>query len=326
MLAGDNHILYNSVEITVPADNVVQVYAYPPMLNSEKTGDTYVLTGSAAANENVAVEILTTSGGLGQIPGFRDELTGLSGSTAWGNFWYNLPYWVAWALNYLGKAAVILVPFLFIVIYNRYGREKNFTVPAYLSTIPNPSLKPWQVNLLFKDTALEFDEDGFYATLLDLHRRKIITMTEKEGGKGIEIRLLSSTTADPYEQRVVAFIQQFSENGVLDTAKIGELARSAQTQYAAEEKAVRFQRMLTDITTRADASLPVQYVVDGSEHVIPLLLTSLVACGITVIIALVASMQSAILYPAVGTLGYCRCSGEYRSSCRPTHPVRPLER
>ena len=57
--------------------------------------------------------------------------------------------------------------------------------------------------------------------------------------------------------------------------------------------------MLTDITTRADASLPVQYVVDGSEHVIPLLLTSLVACGITVIIALVASMQSAILYPAV---------------------------
>ena len=188
MLAGDNHILYNSVEITVPADNVVQVYVYPPMLNSEKTGDTYVLTGSAAANENVAVEILTTSGGLGQIPGFRDELTGLSGSTAWGNFWYNLPYWVAWALNYLGKAAVILVPFLFIVIYNRYGREKNFTVPAYLSTIPNPSLKPWQVNLLFKDTALEFDEDGFYATLLDLHRRKIITMTEKEGGKGIEIR------------------------------------------------------------------------------------------------------------------------------------------
>ena len=298
MLAGESHIPYHSVEITVPADNVVQIYAYPPMLDTEKTGDTYVITGSAAANENVAVEILTTSGGLGQVPGIRDEVPGLAGSTAWGNFWYNLPYWVAWFLNDLGKVAVLLVPFLFIVIYNRYGREKKFTVPAYLSTVPNPALKPWQVNLLFKDAALEFDQDGFYATLLDLHRKKMIAMTEKEGGEGIEIRVLSSTT-DPYEQRVIAFIQQLSENGVLDTGKIGELARSAQVQYAAEEKAVRFQHMLTDITTRADAALPVQYIVDGSEHIIPLLFTCVAAFGITVIIALVASMQAAILYPAV---------------------------
>src|SRR5208337_5067218 len=100
----------------------------------------------AAADENVAVELLTTSGGLSQIPGFRSEVTDLAGSTAWGNFWYNLPYWVAWFLKYLGEAAVLVVPFLFIIIYNQYGREKEFTVPAYLSTIPNPSLRPWQVN------------------------------------------------------------------------------------------------------------------------------------------------------------------------------------
>ena len=181
LLAGSSHIPYHSVQITVPADNVVQVYAYPPTLITEKTGDTWVLTGPAAADENVAVELLTTPGGLSQIPGFRSEVAGLAGSTAWGNFWYNLPYWIAWILKYLGEAAVLVVPFLFIVIYNRYGREKSFTVPAYLSTIPNPALRPWQVNLLFKDAAMEFDEDGFYATLLDMHRRKIIAMTEKVG-------------------------------------------------------------------------------------------------------------------------------------------------
>src|SRR5208337_3268910 len=87
--------------------------------------------------------------------------------------------------------------------------------------------------------------------------------------------------------------------GVLDTARIGELARSAQAEYAAEEKALRFQRMLTDITTRADASLPVKYIVDGRDHVIPLFLAGIVACGITAVIAFVATMQASILYPAV---------------------------
>ena len=51
-------------------------------------------------------------------------------------------------------------------------------------------MKPWQVNLLFKGDALDFDEDGYYATLLELHRRKIISITEKGDGKGIEIRVL----------------------------------------------------------------------------------------------------------------------------------------
>ena len=67
--------------------------------------------------------------------------------------------------------------------------------------------------------------------------------------------------------------------------------------------------MLTDITTRADAALPVKYIVDGSEHIIPLLFTCVVACGITVIIALVASMQSAILIPGSRALGDCRTPG-----------------
>jgi uncharacterized membrane protein len=187
------------------------------------------------------------------------------------------------------------------LIYNRYGREKEFTVPAYLSTLPTTALKPWQVNLLFKGDALDFDEDGYYATLLDLHRRKIISIIEKgEGkGKGIEIRVLSTATTDPYEQRVLGFIGLVSENGVLDTDLIAELAKRARTVSSAEEKALKYQRSLTDVTSRVDTSISNQYIVDGREHIVPFGFIAMVLFAITLILAFVMPMQSYILFPAV---------------------------
>ena len=56
--AGSDHIPYNDIRITVPADGVNQIYVYPPTLHTEKTGNTYTITGSAAGNENIAVEML----------------------------------------------------------------------------------------------------------------------------------------------------------------------------------------------------------------------------------------------------------------------------
>ncbi|MDD5024428.1 MAG: DUF2207 domain-containing protein, partial [Methanoregula sp.] len=203
-LAGQSHPAYRHVTITIPAANVEQVYVYPPSLHSEKTGTVYTITGSVGENEIAAVEILATPGGLSGIPGLRSEVSDLAGKTSSASLWYNLPYYAANLLSLAAKVAVILVPFLFLYIYYRYGREKSYTVPEYMSTIPNPALKPWQVNLLFKDDAMDFDEDGYYATLLDLHRRKLIAITEKKGGKGIEIRVLSTATTDPYEQRVLS--------------------------------------------------------------------------------------------------------------------------
>ena len=152
-LAGENHIPYRTIKITVPAGSVQQVFANPPSMRAVKSGDTYLITGSAAENENIAVEILAGPSGFGQVPGYRTEVADLAGKTSSGSFRYNAIYTLSYLLNYLFKAAVILVPLLFLVIYNRYGREKVFTVPAFLSTIPNPALKPWQVNLLFKGDA-----------------------------------------------------------------------------------------------------------------------------------------------------------------------------
>ena len=55
----------------------------------------------------------------------------------------------------------------------------KFLLPEYLSFVPRKR-KPWIVNLIFARTAGRFNEKGFYATLLDLHKRKILTI-EKEG-------------------------------------------------------------------------------------------------------------------------------------------------
>jgi uncharacterized membrane protein len=297
--AGENHIPYRTIKITVPAGSVQQVFTYPPSMSAVKSGDTYLITGSAAENENVAVEILAGPSGFGQVSGYRTEVADLAGKTSSGSFWYNSIYTLSYLLNYLSKVAVILVPLMFLVIYNWYGREKVFTVPAYLSTIPNPALKPWQVNLLFKGDAQDFNEDGYYATLLDLHRKKIISITEKAEGKGIEIRSLSGATPDPYEQRVLGFIDLVAENGVFDTAGIEALALRAQTNSSAEEKALKYQRTLTDVTSRVDTTLVSQYIVDGRDHLVPFLLTGIVLFAITLIFAFVASIQSYILIPAV---------------------------
>jgi len=63
---------------------------------------------------------------------------------------------------------------LVIFIYRRYGREKPFTVPEVLSYVPNPSRKPLEVNVVFTGDAMRGDKNAFFATLLDLHRRKAI--------------------------------------------------------------------------------------------------------------------------------------------------------
>ena len=69
LLASPGHVPYQSVQITIPASNVTQVYAYPPSLTTEKTRDTYTFTGSVAPDENVAVELLLPPVDFPQIPG-----------------------------------------------------------------------------------------------------------------------------------------------------------------------------------------------------------------------------------------------------------------
>ena len=129
--AGASHIPYRNVKITVPSGNVENLYVYPPVMKTEKIGGVYVITGSVAENENLAVEILSNADGFNEIQGYRNKIENVRESTSTAAFWYNLAYYVAYFLNYCAKIAVILIPFLFLAIYHWYGREKSFTVPEY---------------------------------------------------------------------------------------------------------------------------------------------------------------------------------------------------
>ena len=71
-LAGESHIPYRDVKVTLPARGIDQVYVYPPLMKTEKTGDTYVITGSLAANEILAVEMLGSVRWIQPVPGLPE--------------------------------------------------------------------------------------------------------------------------------------------------------------------------------------------------------------------------------------------------------------
>ena len=84
-LAGQSHIPYNNIKITIPADGIQQVFVYPLTLNTVLSGNTYTFSGSAAADENITIEMLGGSTAFSQIPGFRTQVTGLAGQTRTGS-------------------------------------------------------------------------------------------------------------------------------------------------------------------------------------------------------------------------------------------------
>ncbi len=153
---------------------------------------------------------------------------------------------------------VFLFPVLLAFIYYKFGREKSFTVPKFLSFVPR-NRKPWLVNLVFRKDPFDYDENGFYATLLDLHKREIIKI-ETEGEKqskikipgikgsedtksgGLRITLIKGHEAgeDQYEIKVLKFLENYSKNNLFNTSEFGHkienlrnkiMANSSEAEY-----------------------------------------------------------------------------------------------
>ena len=303
-LVDDQHIPFRELTLLVPAGMVETVYPHPPYLSVREEADYVVITGNIPANEVTGIEMILSLEALDSIPGFPVFIEDVSEKTADANSWYNiLPYYGAKILLYIGFVAALGTPLLLLFTYFRYGREREFTVPEYLSTIPNPSMKPWEVNLLFKGDAMVFDEDGYYATLLDLHRRKVVTITEEQGGGNIRIRLNRSDSADPYEQKVLSFLGEIATEGVVNSADLEILASKAKTDRPSEQKMLKFQQDLALVTKKSDPALVAKFIVDGREHVFPLLFTGIAFCAISFIIIIVAGSLSSMLVPAVLLFG-----------------------
>ncbi|HHF55874.1 MAG TPA: DUF2207 domain-containing protein, partial [Thermoplasmatales archaeon] len=214
----DKHVPYRNVEIHIDnsSGSIAKVYLHPPMNIVEK-GSEYVFLGSSQRNGLIEVEMLLYNA----TPKFAKYVDDIEEKTVSANDAYYAKYSAASWLAKMMKAIVFLFPGIIAVIYYFKGREKKFVVPKYLSFIPKKR-RPWLVNLVFKKDALDFDMDGFYATLLDMHRRGIIEIESE--GKDVKIRFGKHdlNELDEYEKKVILFLKKYSSEGVFSTEKMKE--------------------------------------------------------------------------------------------------------
>jgi len=224
LLLADGHLPYLKVVIRIVDGGLVKVAPYPASMRVLKREDGVEIHGSSGMDEVLGVELLLKAEALSLLEGFVEEAEGLEASMAWANRLYRAQYLLVEGLRLTSMLLTLLSPLILLGLYLRYGRERHFVIPRYLSYVPNPRRKPWVVNLVFKSDALDFDEDGFYATLLDLHRRRKIEIDVR--GESLLIRVLDPNVDDEYERRALRLISKLSIGGVLNTSLFKELAES----------------------------------------------------------------------------------------------------
>ena len=295
----DEHIPFRNLRVTLPfAGEIEEVYTHPPTLEIERTADSVVITGAATQDDALNIEMILDPAFMEGIDAFPEYVPGVQQQTADAHRWPSLLYATAGDLYTLATILVLAMPFILLGVYLRYGREKEFTVPDYLSFTPNTALKPWQVNLLFKGDALDFDKDGFYATVLDLHRQEKIVVTEKSDGKGVTVRIVSGESADPYEQRVLNFLGNIADDHVVDTADLEEFARTARRSPGYQHRIEQYQQSLAGLTRDVDTSLAYRYVKDGRTTILPLIFLGAIPCGLAILAFILAPGAAYLLIPA----------------------------
>ncbi|WP_292364882.1 MULTISPECIES: DUF2207 domain-containing protein [unclassified Methanoculleus] len=300
----DEHVPYRDLRITLPFAGVIEeVYTHPPTLEVERTEEAVVITGSAPQDDALNVEMILDPAFMEEIDGFPEFVPDVRQQAADANRWPPILYGAASVLYGLATALVLAMPFILLGIYLRYGREKPFTVPEYLSFTPNTALKPWQVNLLFKGDALEFDDNGFYATVLDLHRQKKIVVAEKPDGDGVTVRIVSGESTDPYEQRVLNFLANIADDHVVDTAELEKFAQTARRSPGYQHRILQYQQSLAALTRDVDTTLARRYIKDGRTMILPLVFLGAIPCGLAILVFILAPGAAYLLIPA-GVLSF----------------------
>jgi len=271
----DEHLTYRKVEVTLKdANYVLKVFPHPPTLKIIEKENEIVFYGRSDKNELLELEILFKKDVLNIINGFPEKVNNVAELTFKINRYELIQYSLSLILLKINQLFSLTFPFLFLLVYVAYGKEKRFTVPKYLSFTPNNKLKPWIVNLIFKSDPLNFDEDGFYATLLDLHRRGKIKIKTKDS-KGLTIQLINDEGLDNYEKRVIMFLKGLSRNNAVDTDEIKKFVKTLSLSRELEWKLLELKNELFYLTKKAEQSVSESYVINGRRKLIPFIVTSI---------------------------------------------------
>jgi uncharacterized membrane protein len=275
------HLTYRNFRLIIEdADYSVATYCRPPPQREVRDGNEITFYGSAAKDELLELEILFKKDVLNLMKGFPRKIDNVKGLTVQANNQYLVQYHMAQLMRDASKALVVVNPAILLLIYVAFGREKRFVIPRYLSTVPNKERKPWIVNLVFKGDAFDFDENGFFATLLDLHMKGKIRIDTKNDG--LTIKVLDQTGGDIYETRALKFLQDLSKDGIMDTDSIKEFAKN----LTASELGVllRLNAELNYLTRVAEPKVASEFMVSGRKRIVPVLLIS----GLLLVVSVVA--------------------------------------
>jgi uncharacterized membrane protein len=280
----DQHIPYRNVKIVLKdSGNIEKVYPHPPSMKVSKNNNDVVITGSSGNNQLLEVELLLEKESINSLDGFVLEVENVRGKTVDANRVLILQYYVGLALLYGISGLSIMMPFLLVGLYYVYGREKDHTVPRYLSVIPNENRKPWVVNQIFEGTPVDYDDNGFYATLLDLDMRKNIEIKRKNEG-GILIEILNRKVHDGYEKKVMDFLNILADENTVDTDKIQVFTEIIKEGDAGIDSfAYRLKLQLNQLTTYADQDISSDFIVRGRMRLVPVLVLTLIIFVVSII-------------------------------------------
>lgn len=224
----DEHVAYQYVELRLHGFNPVKLYVHVPEYSLESKEEITAITGTSPQNTLLEVEFVAPRDKLNAPLIYTIPVDHVLAEADKANMQYSIRYNAVKALCYAFTLVLVAFPALLVVRYYLIGREKEFTVPEYLSYTPNPVRKPWQVNLLFHRDAIDMSEDAFYATILDFARRGIIEV--KDVGKDdvvLEVkRDVDSGSLDIYESRVLEFLKEFSTNNVFSFKEFSERVKN----------------------------------------------------------------------------------------------------
>ncbi len=221
----DSHVYYDRVEIRIDdqINAIEKVFPHIPKFSVERQENLWLIEGVAPTDGLVELEFLLRPVDL---EGFPRYVVGVRARTESANSLVGFLHGLRGVLKPLLVVYVLGVPFVLLFLYRRLGSEKRFTVPKYLSYIPNPERKPWEVNMLFHGDSTRADENAFYATLLDLERRGLVEIEIK--GDDVRVKHRGKVPEDIYEMKLISFIEKYSYygGGALSTKEMTRLIDS----------------------------------------------------------------------------------------------------
>jgi uncharacterized membrane protein len=276
------HLPYEKVRVAFEDPGyIVKSYSHPPTLRKTTDMNMIVFSGSSGEDQLLEFEFLMTHGVLDILEGDQRMVQDVESLTVNANRVLWIEYMIARLSIWVMRLAGFVMPIGLYMIWNRVGKEKDYVVPRTLSVIPNKDRAAWVVNLVFKSDAADFDEDGFYATLLDLHIKEKIRISTEETEATIEI--LDDQGLDRYEDSVMDFLSSIAVNDVVTPHNMNEMAERGKSNSVDASRLGLIQAKYSKLTTSTDEKVAKEFTVNGKKELVKpaalCLMSSLILAG-----------------------------------------------